>query len=260
MTKLAHQKIPMRRQDRQDVKRWLARLHPFVNKRHNYRSGGWLRCIERYSAFPTNEAAVRRFFAWCDRHGRKPDRLSRCLYWGLCEPSDEGAFSSGPIFRGFSPAIIENLIGGPTRWLVQRDRVLDRTDIMVYKDRYRMVMRVVDEKGRCVYKTHIDVNINSMELFGYDNDTNKRHSVSGNIKVSFVPKVVMGYKFNASTVLNPSDSNADFNDAVHCIVGSEVRAYIGRNWKAEIQPYQYRSRKSINRANNGGSRRRNGRW
>ena len=96
----------MKRQERQQVQKWLKELHPYANEEFRLRRKG---------TFPSDQATIRRYFAWCKRHKLPPtDRASFGLYWGVGEPHTIGKIKCAPIFASKSPAYLEKRFG-PSR-------------------------------------------------------------------------------------------------------------------------------------------------
>lgn len=254
-------KLPMRRQDVRELKRWLASLHPHANKKYGFRDGGYRgHRIQGYSPLPTHAAAIRRYFAWCKSHKLDPtERRSQCLYWGICERND----SYGPIFRAFSPAIIENVIGATTGWLSQEDdeqRYRDAWKIVIegytddaqYLEEHKHSFPVVRgplgyEEGHRpsgrIFRGQAVIRLDSSEMFGYMRD--RAISVYSRIALEYTTKA--SYKVQATTRLTPQH-NSTLDDLLEAMLVSELMPkYLPRDWSVRLQRHAYRDRKSIAR-------------
>jgi len=247
------QKIPMRRQDVRQVKRWLAALQPHANKHHRFREGGYFgHYVQGLNCFPTNAAAIRRYFAWCQSHKLPPTQSrSMCLYWGICE----GSGITPPIFRNYSAAMIENLVGPTTRWLTQDDdehHYRDAWKVVVecfaddkeYCEKHPLRDETYDEWGEVVtrspgrfFKKHIIIRLETSQMFSAE-----RVSVFNRIR--FEVDSVSRHDIRAVTQI--SQHNAALRDVIDAIM-QVTSTPMPREWQARLQRYSYRSFKTIRR-------------
>lgn len=250
------QKIPMRRQDVRQVKRWLAALQSHANKHHRFREGDFEDYIPSLNCFPTNAAAIRRYFVWCQSHKLNPTQSrSMCLYWGICEGSE----NMPPIFRDYSVAMIENLVGPTTQWLTQDDD--DRcyhdawkiviecfTDDAEYCEKNHLCDETYDSWGEVVarspgrfFKKQVIIRLETSQMFAFSAD--ERVSVFS--RTRFEVDSASRYNIRAATQISPRH-NADLRDVIDAIMrvsGVEVP----HKWQARLQRYAYRTSKAIER-------------
>jgi hypothetical protein len=81
----------------------MKELHPHANKAYGTRKDG---------AFPSDQATIRRYFDWCQRHDTTPtERSSMCLYWGVSEGQTIGTIVCPPRFTKINVAMLEKKLG-----------------------------------------------------------------------------------------------------------------------------------------------------
>lgn len=267
-TRERHQKLPISRQDWRQVKAWLASLQADANARPGFRDGGYggFR-VKGMNPFPTNGAAIRRFFHYCQRHKLDPaDRLSYCLYWGVCEPNKSmyGDKSHYPaIFRSWSPAILEHVVNNPTSYLRSEDSEDNFDDI--YKVVIEVFKPITQEErenpdhyseyeyrydrhsgetryspGR-IYQVTVKITLGMSCLFSYRSKEDSQ-SVVSHVTASLETKIpsFSGHKFRAETQLTSQGGGLD--DLIEALLAIRYEGSIPHEWHARVQPYLcYRS-------------------